>query len=97
MLSRFIPLRITPIISAPTSALPTLPAAAEEAGATDDHRRDRVELGEVAEGRGPRVEPARGDDGGDAGQQPAQHVDRDEHRRTGMPVRRAPSGLPPTA
>ena len=55
-------------------------AAAEEAGAADDHRGDRVELGQVARGRRAGVEPARGDDRGDAGQQAAQHVDRDQHR-----------------
>ena len=54
--------------------------AAEEAGAADDHRGDRVELGQVAGRRRAGVEPARRDDRGDAGQQAAQHVDRDEHR-----------------
>ena len=51
MSSRFMPLRMTPIISAPTRALTDVAPAAEEARAADDHGRDRVELGQLAEGR----------------------------------------------
>ena len=72
-------MRITPIMNAPTSALPTWPRPPAKAGAADDHGRDRVELGEIAEvGRAGRG-AAGGDDGGRARRQAAQHVDGDEH------------------
>ena len=55
-------------------------AATEEAGSTDDDGGDRIELGERARGRRAGVQPSRRDDCCDAGQQPTQHVHRDEHR-----------------
>ena len=61
------PLRMTPIISAPIKRVADVAPAAEEAGAADDHRGDGVELGELAEGRRAAVEPAGGDDRADAG------------------------------
>ena len=50
-------------------------APARERRAADDHRRDRVELGEVAERRRAGVRLARGDEPADRGHQAAQDVD----------------------
>ena len=78
--SRFMPLRITPIISAPTSALATLPRPPRKlappitTAAIASSSARSPKFGEPALSR-PEVMIA-----ADPGRQPAQHVDGDEHR-----------------
>ena len=56
----------------PDERVADVAAAAGEGGAADDHRGDRVELGEVARGRRAGVDEAGGEEPADAGGEPAQ-------------------------
>ena len=86
----------------PDERVADVAAAAGERGAADDHGRDRVELGEVAGRRRAGVDQPGREQAGDAGGEPAQDVDRDEHaarrdarapRRLGIPA----DGVQPAA
>ena len=76
--SRFIPFRITPIISAPTRALMTVPRPPRKLAPPMTTAAMESSSASSPNGGRAGIEPAGRDDPGDAGHQPAQDVHRDQ-------------------